>query len=61
MAHGHRLLVVHLAHRHRSSEVPIGSLVQLRDGQLAVGVPVPVRTSTDDVAVTMIPVVAGHF
>lgn len=54
-------LGAYLGHRHPGAEVQIGSLLQLRDGELAAGIPIPVRTTIDGAALTTVPLAAGRF
>lgn len=54
-------LAVYLAHRHPASDPQIGTLLELRDGELAIGIPLPARSATADGTVTMVPLVAGRF
>jgi hypothetical protein len=54
-------VAIALTHRHSSDGLSIGSLLHLRDGELVMGVPVPLRATVDGAAVTTLPLLGGQF
>lgn len=55
-------LVVAVTHQHtRDQGLAIGPLLELRDGEVVAGIPIPMRTTVDGAAVVTVPIAGGQF
>lgn len=54
-------IAVVLTHRHLEDNLAVGALFELRDGELAAGIPIPTHATIDGAAVTTVPLFGGRF